>query len=182
MIKFTESTDIAPERRAEGHKPELSDLWILIQGGEESHVTLVSRTKSQAISKVTDSLFHLTDEHAHRIVKRGVPSSAIGVLGSILGIGKAEIAEHLDLDRGTASRWTSQNKALPIHASEAVLRLVELYEMSTDTFETPDEALAWIQRAHPLLEGETPLEAAKTSYGASRVKDILLAIKYGGVV
>ena len=32
-----------------------------------------------------------------------------------------------------------------------------------------------------MLDGETPLRAAKTSFGAQRVKEILNAIKYGGV-
>jgi hypothetical protein len=33
-----------------------------------------------------------------------------------------------------------------------------------------------------MLDGDSPLEAAKTSFGAQRVKDILIAIRYGGVV
>jgi hypothetical protein len=30
--------------------------------------------------------------------------------------------------------------------------------------------------------GESPLEAAATSYGAQRVREILVAIRHGGVV
>jgi uncharacterized protein (DUF2384 family) len=33
-----------------------------------------------------------------------------------------------------------------------------------------------------MLEGDAPLAAAKTSFGAQRVKDSLVAIKYGGAV
>ena len=33
-----------------------------------------------------------------------------------------------------------------------------------------------------MLDGDTPLAAAKTSYGTQRVKDILLAIQHCGVV
>ena len=36
--------------------------------------------------------------------------------------------------------------------------------------------------AHPMLDGESPLECAKSGFGAQRVKDILVAIRYGGVV
>jgi uncharacterized protein (DUF2384 family) len=68
------------------------------------------------------------------------------------------------------------------HSAESVLRLLELGQMAADTFETEDEASAWLRRAHPVLEGDSPLEAAKTSFGAQRVKDILIAIRYGGVV
>ena len=59
---------------------------------------------------------------------------------------------------------------------------LELGQMAADTFETEDEASAWLRRAHPVLEGDSPLEAAKTSFGAQRVKDILIAIRYGGLV
>jgi uncharacterized protein (DUF2384 family) len=54
--------------------------------------------------------------------------------------------------------------------------------MATDTFESDDAAHGWLRRQHPMLEGECPLEAAKTSFGTRRVKDMLVAIKYGGVV
>ena len=50
------------------------------------------------------------------------------------------------------------------------------------TFETEDEIPAWLRHPHPVLEDDGPLEAAKTSFGAQRVKDILIAIRYGGVV
>ncbi len=44
------------------------------------------------------------------------------------------------------------------------------------------EAESWMVRPHPMLDGETPLAAAKTPLGAQRAKNILLSIKYGGVV
>ncbi len=66
--------------------------------------------------------------------------------------------------------------------AEDLLRLFEIEKMANDTFETEEAALAWLRRPHPMLEGESPLESAKISFGARRVKDILVAIKYGGVV
>ncbi len=39
-----------------------------------------------------------------------------------------------------------------------------------------------MRAAHPLLGGESPLEAAKTSFGAQRVTDIVIALQYGGLV
>lgn len=119
---------------------------------------------------------------AHKIVKRGISSLAITPLGDFLGLGKGTVAEYLDLDRGTANRRAAKGQALPMHAAEGVVRLLELDQMAADTFEAEAEASQWLRKPHPMLDGETPLEAAKTSYGAQRVKDILLAIKYGGVV
>lgn len=119
---------------------------------------------------------------AHKIVKRGISSRAITPLGDFLGLGKGTVAEYLDLDRGTANRRAAKDQLLPMHAAEGVVRLLELDQMASDIFEDEAEASQWLRKPHPMLEGETPLEAAKTSYGAQRVKDILLAIKYGGVV
>lgn len=119
---------------------------------------------------------------AYEIVKRGISSRAVAPLGEFLGLGKGVVAEYLDLDRGTANRRASRDLPLPRHAAEGVLRLLELEQMAVETFETEQESAEWLRTPHPMLENETPLEAAKSSFGGQRVKDILLAIKYGGVV
>jgi len=124
----------------------------------------------------------LSSELAHRIIKAGIPSKALGPLGEFLGLGKGVIADYLDLDRGTALRRVAKDQLLPTHAAEGLLRLLELDQLAQDTFETEAEALQWLREPHALLDGETPFEAAKTSFGAQRVKDMLLAIQYGGVV
>lgn len=126
--------------------------------------------------------FKITNGLAYQIVKRGISSRALGPLSEFLGLGKGVVAEYLDLDRGTANRRASKDQPLPTHAAESVLRLLELDQMAADTFETEAESSGWLRKPHPMLDGETPLECAKSSYGAQRVKDILLAIKYGGVV
>ena len=72
----------------------------------------------------------------------------------------------------------NDNESLPPDG----LRLHELVRLARETFETAEEARAWLKRPHPMLGGAPPLECAKTRRGAQRVKDILLAIKHGGVV
>ena len=124
----------------------------------------------------------LSSVGACKLLKRGISSQAIGPLGDYLGLGKGVVAEYLDLDRSTANRRVAKGQLLPIHSAESVLRLLELGQMAADTFETEDEASAWLRRPHPMLDGDSPLELAKTSFGAQRVKDILIAIRYGGVV
>ena len=124
----------------------------------------------------------LDSASAYRLIKRGISSKAIAPLGEFLGLGKATVAAYLDLDRGTANRRAAKDQLLPTHAAEAVVRLLDLDQMAGDTFETQAEASEWLRKPHPMLDAETPLEAARTGYGAQRVKDILLAIRYGGVV
>jgi putative toxin-antitoxin system antitoxin component (TIGR02293 family) len=121
-------------------------------------------------------------EKAVSILRQGISSRAIEPLSDLFGVGKGDFATYLDLDRTTALRRANKDQALPMHAAEGVLRLLELEAMATDTFESDDAAHGWLRRQHPMLEGECPLEAAKTSFGTRRVKDMLIAIKYGGVV
>lgn len=90
-------------------------------------------------------------------------------------------ASCIELDRSTVNRLVSKDQLLPIHAGDTVLRFLELDGMAAETFATEAEASAWLRRSHPMLDGEAPLAAAQTSFGGQRVKDILLAVKYGGV-
>jgi uncharacterized protein (DUF2384 family) len=69
----------------------------------------------------------------------------------------------------------------PIHVATGAPGLIELEGWAKEIFATEEEASRWLHQTHPLLDGETPLERAKSNSGALRVKDILLAIKYGGV-
>jgi putative toxin-antitoxin system antitoxin component (TIGR02293 family) len=128
------------------------------------------------------TLSTFNSEKAVSILRQGISSRAIEPLSDLFGVGKGDFAAYLDLDRTTALRRANKDQALPMHAAEGVLRLLELEAMATDTFESDDAAHGWLRRAHPMLEGECPLEAAKTSFGTRRVKDMLVAIKYGGVV
>lgn len=55
-------------------------------------------------------------------------------------------------------------------------------KQAIDTFGTEEAALEWMRKPHPMLDGESPLESAATSFGSRRVRNILVSIKYGGVV
>jgi putative toxin-antitoxin system antitoxin component (TIGR02293 family) len=125
---------------------------------------------------------HLSAKQAHIIVKLGIPSRSLEPLSDHLGIGKGAAAGVLGMDRATANRKVAKDDVLPTYAAESMLRLLELDAMARDTFETHEEAAAWLRQPHPMLDGEKPLDCAKSGFGAERVKDILNAVKYGGVV
>ena len=134
------------------------------------------------IVPLRDGSVRLGSGAAYMIVKRGVPSKSVEPLGQFLGIGKNELAKVLDLDRGTPARLAAQNKPLPSHAGEGVVRLLELESLASDVFESDDDAADWLRKPHPMLDGDSPIEAAGSSFGTQRVKDILLAIKYGAAL
>lgn len=60
----------------------------------------------------------------------------------------------------------------------ASLELQCLAEITFGSFEAASE---WLHRRHPMLEGETPNDWAKSACGAERVKEILVALRCGGL-
>lgn len=157
----------------------LQDLWSILAGGTDAGEPAPARRSSRKAAPVVKPL---SPGQAYAIVKKGISSRSLAPLGEYLGLGKGAVAIYLDLDRATALRKVAKNENLPTHAAESMLRLLELDDLAKGTFESPEEAAAWLRRSHPMLDGESPLECAKSGYGAQRVKDILVAIKYGGVV
>ena len=158
----------------------LTAVWHIIEPG----LTVPSaRSKAKKMSGTAPPQSHVfSNERALRILKRGISSQVIAPLSDYLAIGKGELVSMLDMDRTTALRRAGKDLPLPTHSAENVLRLLELEDIANDTFESEDAALTWLRKPHPMLDGESPLESAKTSFGSRRVKDILIAIKYGGIV
>lgn len=152
-------------------------VWLHLQPGDEP-----KRPVSDIQIVVKKRVLAFNNAKALRIIRKGISSRAIEPLSRFLGIGKGQLADYLDLERTTALRRATKDQLLPTHSAESVLRLLELDEIANDTFESEEAAQGWLQREHPMLDGESPLQAAKTSFGAQRVKDILVSIRYGGVV
>lgn len=168
-----QATPIRPTARTKAR----AAVWLFLQPGIESN-----RPVPGMQIVVNQRVMAFNNAKALGIIKNGISSRAIEPLSEFLGIGKGQLVEYLDLERTTALRRATKDQPLPTHSAESVLRLLELDEIANDTFESEEAALGWLRRAHPMLDGESPLQAAKTSFGAQRVKDILVGIKYGGVV
>lgn len=163
---------VGPAPRARGKAPAKGDSRL----GRHAHV---HRKSAVELFTIPD---HLSARQAYFIVKLGIPSRSLEPLSDHLGIGKGAAAGVLGMDRATANRRVAKDDVLPTYAAESMLRLLELDAMARDTFETDEQAAAWLRQPHPMLDGETPLDCAKSGFGAERVKDILNAVKYGGVV
>lgn len=161
--------------RAEASKA----IWEIL---EENRPTFQKELAPAKWSKLSSHLLTINNDVAYEILKRGISSRVIGPLCDFLGLGRGVVAKHLGVNRSTVNRMVQKDQLLPTHAAESVLRLLELDQMATDIFASEKEASKWLRQPHPMLEGETPLDAAQTSVGTARVKDILLSIKFGGVV
>lgn len=59
----------------------------------------------------------------------------------------------------------------------------ELQSLAAEVFSGPEAAARWLTRPHEVFCGSPPIEIARSSdEGAERVRGMLVAIKYGGVV
>jgi putative toxin-antitoxin system antitoxin component (TIGR02293 family) len=123
----------------------------------------------------------ISNDVAHAIVREGVSGQVLAPLGDLLGLGPTQLAPVIGVDRTTARRYARDDQTLPKHSGETVLRLAELEGLALDVFASAKDAHGWLRKPHPML-GESPIDAASTSYGAQHVREILTAIKYGGVV
>ncbi len=167
-----------PSSKARLKAQEPAAPWVL---GRDDTLGRIKRLMAGDGEHEQALLFPLPHAQAHALVMRGVPPATLEPLGSVLGVGLVRVAEILDIDRGTPARQAAKGKPLPRHASEGVLRLLEIEQMAFDTFEA-GQSTEWLNKPHPLLAGQTPLQAASTSFGAEQVKGILVAIRYGGAV
>lgn len=173
---------IKSEASTSARSAALADLWRCLEDpGPAAEAGRVRLGPASVKNAPRSEPVRLSGPLAYSLLKRGISSRAIGPLSDFLGVGKGAVADMLEIDRGTAARWASKDQPLPTHAAEGVLRMIELDQLAIDTFETEDEALQWLRKPHPMLDGDDPLTAARTSFGAQRVKDILVAIRYGGV-
>lgn len=68
---------------------------------------------------------------------------------------------------------------LSVEESERTERLARVIALAESLFDDPQEARAFLNRAHPLLDGESPLNAARTELGARRVERLLLDVEHG---
>lgn len=164
----------------------LHNLWSIVlsrlDSGTEAGSIGRARVRRSAKRNLLPIPSHLSAGQAYSIVKVGIPSRSLTPLSEYLGLGKGAVAAYLDLDRATATRKEAKDELLPTYAAESMLRLLELDGLAKETFETPEEAAAWMREPHAMLGGEAPIECAKSGFGAQRVRDILVAIRYGGVV
>lgn len=114
-----------------------------------------------------------------KAVEIGLPRLALRhVAAQIAGADKAKIAslEWVIVPKTTLERRTEQLSPLE---SERTERVARLFVHARRALGTEAEARAFMTTPHPLLDGRTPIDAARTDLGARRTEQILNALEYG---
>jgi putative toxin-antitoxin system antitoxin component (TIGR02293 family) len=120
-------------------------------------------------------------DQAAEIAGHPVPARVVDEWFAVSGLERRkDLQTALNLTPSMLSRKGGGDKDLDASVTERMLRHSDLLVRAAEVFGA--DGPAWMTKPHPLLEGKTPLQFAANEFGAARVREILSAIEYGGVV
>jgi putative toxin-antitoxin system antitoxin component (TIGR02293 family) len=110
-------------------------------------------------------------------VAEGLPVRALNEMAGYVTTSRqrARLLKDRLVPRATRAR---RRRLKPVE-SERVERLARLMALAEQVWDDVDDARAFLNTPHPLLEGRAPLDVALTELGARRVERILLNLEYG---
>lgn len=130
-------------------------------------------------SNFADPSYRMTPTVAEDLVAAGLNPGYLNDLAAASGLDPRDLFEFAGIDRSTVSRRLASGAMLPHDAAVKALQATELVTQATEVFGTPAVASAWLSRAHPLLDGHTPLRRARTPWGMGKVQSMLVALRFG---
>ena len=111
---------------------------------------------------------------------RRLPATALNEWFAATGLEKKkDLFIALRVSASTLSR-AGPDTMLDAAVTERMLRQSELFVQATEVF--GEDGATWMTKPHDLLDGKAPMEYATNEFGGTKVRQILNAIKYGGVV
>lgn len=114
------------------------------------------------------------------IIKKGVSSKILVRMRETLEIGRDDLLSLMDISRATYARRTREHGKLSKVETDRLYRFTRLYTLATNMFEGDrEEALKWLKSPAYAFKGETPLEHAKTEFGAHEVETLIGRIEHG---
>ena len=114
-----------------------------------------------------------------RAVEDGLPRSALRHVAEALAGGDASKVARLEWGIVPKTTLERRQTRLSPEESERTERVARLFVHARRALGTAAEAREFLTAGHPMLEGRTPLDAARTDLGARQVEGILHALEYG---
>jgi putative toxin-antitoxin system antitoxin component (TIGR02293 family) len=170
-----------PEATTARNIAEYYAAVLAAAGGNVSKAAKILRPGSVAFVREGKSI-RLSNNVAAEAIHSGLRASIVNDIADLLPLDKATILRAIGIDKATLGRRILKRAELDPPQAEAVLRTMELTTLATETFGTLEKAALWLKKPHPLLNGASPLDYANSQYALAKVKSMLSAIRYGGVV
>ena len=124
----------------------------------------------------------VSNDAAARAIDEGLRATIVGKILDAVSVEKGKVLGAIGIDDATLRRRVAQRTTLDEGEAAGAIRVIELTTLATETFGTAEKASLWLSKPHPLLRGKSPMEIATNEYGVGKVKSMLFAIRYGGVV
>lgn len=123
--------------------------------------------------------YRMAPSVAEHLVADGLDPGYLNHLAAASGLEPRDLLEFAGIDRTTVSRRQASGAALPPDSAIKALQATDLVTRATEVFGSPAVASAWLSKAHPLLDGQTPLQRARTPWGMEKVLSMLVALRFG---
>lgn len=112
-----------------------------------------------------------------RIVRAGLPKASLQMVARH-AVKEGDSATELVYSVVPSATFKRRDRLSP-DESERTERLARVIALAEAAWDDEDEARAFLNRPHPLLDGETPLNVARTELGARRVERLLYEAEHG---
>jgi putative toxin-antitoxin system antitoxin component (TIGR02293 family) len=130
------------------------------------------------VSLMLSKLPHpLTDAAAIAQVNKGLIFGEAACLAEMLGISLERFADYVDIPKATLFR--RRGGRFTRNESDHIMRYARLFDRAHTTFESEDGAREWLATPQHGLNGEVPLDHARTETGARQVETLITRIEYG---
>ena len=165
----------AAGKPANGARPGSTGKLLLLAGDGASDAA------RRAVPPSGSFGYRLVPEVAEQLVSSGIAPDFLGEFAALSGLEARDVLDFAGIDRTTVGRRKASGLPLPQDVTVKALQATDLMTQATEVFGAPGLAAAWLTKAHPSLESETPLRRARTPWGMSKVQSILVALRYGAV-
>jgi putative toxin-antitoxin system antitoxin component (TIGR02293 family) len=112
-----------------------------------------------------------------RVVRAGLPKRSLRLVAERAVEPGASVSEFVYTVVPPAT--FKRRVRLSAEESERTERLARIVAMAEALWGDEHEARAFLNRPHPLLDGDTPLGVARSELGARRVERLLLDVEHG---
>jgi putative toxin-antitoxin system antitoxin component (TIGR02293 family) len=118
-------------------------------------------------------------EVVRKVVEEGLPVGLVRQLQDELArLGVPRPSKYVELIASRAAR--SRREILTPQEGERLVRIASTLARTLEVWENNEEAAAeFLSAPHPELEGDTPIDRARSEIGARQVEDILLRLDLG---
>ncbi|MEX2468012.1 MAG: antitoxin Xre/MbcA/ParS toxin-binding domain-containing protein [Gemmatimonadota bacterium] len=147
----------------------------------ERRLRLLLHLRGMLGDEVVSSLGASTGEGLEvlrRFVGKGAPSRAVeGLQKELAAFGVPRPSQYVEVVASRATR--ARRDTLTAEEGERLVRIAGTMARALDVWEDRDDAAAFLNTRHPMLDHETPMDRARSEMGARQVDDLLTKLDLG---